>query len=426
MVSDKKQLNLKEYARSQHPNNIVEINLDANNMFYEDEWVRLKGDKSTDTIFGIIRHNASCAMDEIRTEDFLVSLFMKCPIEAVGDLRRQKTSIIVEISKLSSFSLTLGKRKQMGLSAGKALMLNAQIIAKMKKEGVDDIRVIHEMTGATIDYPLDHCVSGNMDAEQFLVNYYERELLCLREPMFIKKSFWQNISAPVREGLAAHYAEDGNYYVLKSEPTYLQWQEIRDYLRKAGYYQLVFLPLKDHHKFSLIKWLKALYMRALKSIIGTRVVQLSVIRPLPIDETAFVCRLSQSSFDMLGIEPGEKVVIKYNGKEVSLRAHLFSDVATMNKVNISLTEDRMAYVIGLPSHIRRILQIGDLNAVIDVERDASYLFWKKSHLQILPLIGLLISIITITVGTVLRIVLFCILGIISIYVMMSEERSKII
>ncbi|MDK2868718.1 MAG: hypothetical protein PWP51_1867 [Clostridiales bacterium] len=426
MSSVQKQLNLTCHAQSQHPNNRIEINLAGDSFFYEDEWVSLHREGSAETIFGIVRHNPNCGPDEIRTEDFLLSLFINRPIESVGDYRINGDSMMIVISKLASFSLSLGIRKQMGLSAGKALMLNESVIAKMKADGIEQIRVFHEMTGATIDYALSNCISGSMEEQAFLINYYERELLCLREPMFIKKSFWQAMPETVREGLASYYTEDGNYAVLQKKPTHNQWQTIRNYLREAGYYQLSFLPIQKCQKKSIKNWLKALYMSFFKWIIGTKTVQLSVIRPLPIDETAFVCRLSQSSFDMLGIEPGEKVIISYGKKQVSLRAHLLSDVTTMNKVNVALTEDRMAYVIGLPSHIRRMLRIGDLNAVIDIERDASYLFWKKSHLQILPLIGLLISIITITVETAMRVVLFCILGIISIYVMMSEERSKII
>lgn len=90
---------------------------------------------------------------------------------------------------------------------------------------------------------------------------------------------------------------------------------------------------------------------------------------------------------LLGIEPMDKVVIRFKETELSCHALPFCE-DKFERTNIpSIIE----LSIGIPAHIRNKLKITDIQSSVKVDRDTTFLFKKSFNDQLVPILLTLLS-----------------------------------
>jgi hypothetical protein len=452
-----------EYARFQNPNNLIEINLSLNSNFSKQlkdgDYVYLtvndvKGSPSN-PILCVISENNKLGFQEIAIEDYLFNKILE-------KVRLSRTKINRQLFNSQDYSLTMEKalqlktnlsgRKMAGHSTDKTLLLAKDIYEQVKNQAEllekDKklrnkrvvVRLINQYSNAYFDYKLSEVKPADLGKGQFVINFYHRELMNLRNPMFISSKNFEKLTQNLKKEnldkenldkkigiLDDTYINDGtSYRVIKQDFDSTQKNELLGALKASGYFNLTIVLYKvGINKSNILKkGYKVLTNKVLELLIGYREIELKAVRPYPIDETTNIARLSYNSMKMLGIEESDKITVTYNNNSKVMRALSFNDIKATKQVNIIMEEFELDYWIGISGANRRELELPDINCVVKVKRDMSSIFWKKSHVQILPIIGVLITIIQLVKDPLMQKILLCIFTMITIYIMLSEEREK--
>ncbi|MCL4546133.1 MAG: hypothetical protein M1576_00100 [Deltaproteobacteria bacterium] len=163
----------------------------------------------------------------------------------------------------------------------------------------------------------------------------------------------------------------------------------------------------------------------LKLILGEKKIYLKTIHPHDHDEGNNIARLSKSNFKLLGIDEGEYIIIAYGMNKISLQAFIFDD---------EKKENFHHYSIGIPANIRTKLNLRDVGfisgdciksgTVVEVVRDNGFILKKYINKSIMPLVGLILTIIIATPNLILRIIAGFILGIILFLLSLSEKKIR--
>jgi hypothetical protein len=198
-------------AKSQNPNNIIEINLDFNSSYKEGDFVSIKTDVS-DNILCIIQECKYCKENEARIEDYILAKLLNLDIKYAGQ-KRNNLDLAIELEIIQLIDCTLAARKQMGLSTKSMLMVSPELYGIIEntihtrgyKKNIVRIRLVNSFTGANIDYKLSDISIGNLSGDEFQINFYDRELLHLREPYYFISSKFNSFDTPIKEELMKYY-----------------------------------------------------------------------------------------------------------------------------------------------------------------------------------------------------------------------------
>jgi ATP-dependent Lon protease len=131
----------------------------------------------------------------------------------------------------------------------------------------------------------------------------------------------------------------------------------------------------------------------LRRLIDTKPIQLRSGRPYSTDEDSDIVRIMPTTMKILGICELDKAVIEHRGKRVVLRALEFDSFDPLLDANPLVYDEAEANVlIGIPAKYRHELGILSLNSIVTVSRDMQYLFVKNGNHQVLPIIGVVFTI----------------------------------
>lgn len=190
-----------------------------------------------------------------------------------------------------------------------------------------------------------------------------------------------------REKLNAAYKQDLNGYTIAKavdELDYPTRSAVQKYIKAAFGESVIVRPVIESFHYEKKK---ALYRKLSDFFVGKSTLSLNCRRPHECDENSDVVRMSESNMLFLGIEPMDRVVIRYKETEVTCHVLPFSN-DKFERTNIpSIIE----LSIGIPAHIRDKLKITDIQSSVKVDRDTPFIFKKSFNDQLVPIILTLLS-----------------------------------
>ena len=117
--------------------------------------------------------------------------------------------------------------------------------------------------------------------------------------------------------------------------------------------------------------------------VGKSTVSLMCRRPYDPDEGSDIVRMTASNMSLLGIDPMDRVFLRYRKKSVSCRVLELDDKDAFLTTNIPVSPE---LVIGVPAHLRKKLGVTDLSSSIKVDRDTGFIFRRSFNEQIVPIL----------------------------------------
>ncbi len=170
-------------------------------------------------------------------------------------------------------------------------------------------------------------------------------------------------------------------------------------------------------------------------LIGRRRILVSLAPAHTWDDQAQVARADKEALTVLGISEGDRIRIMYRGRGIS--RHALSRDADY-KDPISMPEARDAvynilpvqFQIGLDALGRHELSDGaiEFGTVVEVERDMVFILFKSLNLALLPVIGTVLTILTLfsKESLLVQIILAIQLSCLFFYLALSVERAKVV
>lgn len=171
---------------------------------------------------------------------------------------------------------------------------------------------------------------------------------------------------------------------------------------------------------------KRLLEKALAFIIGQHQLTLKVIRPYPTDESDNSVRISHTSMKLLGLEETDTIVIQSDERSIKARILPFDDWNAVSTENRIKSEQDLTLMIGIPSYMRKDLDLLFIHSNVTIKRDLTYFFRKNLYRQVMTILGLLLAMPGIRGWSpVYQIIGFTALTLLLVYISFSEIREKI-
>jgi hypothetical protein len=187
-------------------------------------------------------------------------------------------------------------------------------------------------------------------------------------------------------------------------------------------------------KGTLKRLLRQVIDGLLHLLIGRRRIHMSTAPAHTWDDQAQVTRVDPEALAVLGIADGDRVRIRYRGKAIS-RIALARHAAEPQSTKVPAEEEHPYTLVPIQFHInvdalgRYYLAEGgvEFGTVVEVERDMAFVLRKSLNLTILPIIGTVVTIVTLFPDRPLetKITISLSLGILFYYLALSVERSKV-
>ena len=130
-----------------------------------------------------------------------------------------------------------------------------------------------------------------------------------------------------------------------------------------------------------------LYRKISDFYVGKSTLSLNCRRPHECDENANIVRMTENNMQFLGIEPMDRVIIRYKENEAACQVLPYSE----EKYGRTNTPGIIEQSIGIPVHIRGQLDIPDIHSSVKVDRDTAFIFWKNINDQLVPIILTIVS-----------------------------------
>lgn len=203
--------------------------------------------------------------------------------------------------------------------------------------------------------------------------------------------------------------------------------------------QVIVKPIPTHHQMRSLgalgsQALHALSDGLLRVLIGRRRINMSVAPGHTWDDQARVARVAPEALAVLGVEEGDRLRIFYRGNTTS-RTILARDVSAPPPVHIAGVEETpynlvpAEFQIGLDALARIALADGELEfgTVVEVERDMGFVLRKSLNLTILPIVGTVITVVTLFAKQplIVQAGVAALLATVFFYLALSVERSKV-
>ena len=156
---------------------------------------------------------------------------------------------------------------------------------------------------------------------------------------------------------------------------------------------------------------------------------LRCVRPYDLEEGKQAVRLSEDTMALLGIEEGDAVRLIYGDREQRARALAMNSENEMHQTNLLEEGASFDNLVGIPAALRTNLGMNTINTSIAVKRDTRYLFKKHLNIQMVSLLAWLFTILQTVevfgIDPIVATVVFVVLSPVILYVILSEERSRV-
>lgn len=265
------------------------------------------------------------------------------------------------------------------------------------KEIVNDFflfEVINPLTNDSIYIRSKHIIfDSSLKKNEIRLNKKQRNMLSDNIPVRLSKAQWdtlmqsEKLDALSKKTLADTYAPDrSGYTIVKSldELNYDIRSSIQKYMKNNFGENIIVRPvLESYHYEKKIK----IHRKLCDFFVGKSTLSLNCRRPHECDENSDIVRMSESNMLFLGIEPMDKVIIRFKETEVSCHVLPFSE----EKFGLTNIPSVIELSIGIPAHIRNELNITDIQSSVKVDRDTTFIFKKSFNDQLVPIILTLLS-----------------------------------
>lgn len=303
-----------------------------------------------------------------------------------------------------------------------------------------EYQLIHLATGAIYPVPVTHIKTAETLAPQSIqLSYFQRQLLHLYLPVAVPHHTLRRICQSDGLGHEDQQRLTGCYANEKLFTTdhYQEAQELYRLFIRADYEKLLLVPcLESYHPDSRQPHEHRRPRRLRRStwpgqpvadfFIGASQMTLECLRPYMIDEDKDIVRLSEDNMVMLGVQETDRIIIRYRNRTIRTKVLRIDSIPQIRETNVIGKDAMIDTMIGIPVHLRRRLNIPHIHASVQVERDTGYLFMKNANKQFLPILALLFTLLqTFSRNIYLVLLLFVSILPIVIYIVFSEERSKI-
>ncbi len=191
-------------------------------------------------------------------------------------------------------------------------------------------------------------------------------------------------------------------------------------------------PLKTFFA-SILRWP---FHQLLLLLINRRRILVSLAPAHTWDDQAQVARIDQEALTVLGMSEGDHLRVTYRGKSVS-RIALARDTDYKDPIIMPEAKDAvynilpLQFQIGLDALGRHKLGDGtvEFGTVVEVERDMSFILLKSLNLALLPVVGTVVTIITLFNATpipaLVQVIVGILLSCVFFYLALSVERAKV-
>lgn len=152
------------------------------------------------------------------------------------------------------------------------------------------------------------------------------------------------------------------------------------------------------------------------------------------DDQAQVARVDKEALTVLGISEGDRIRVMYRGRSIS-RPALSRDADYKDPISMPEAKDAVynilpvRFQIGLDALGRHELSDGaiEFGTVVEVERDMVFILFKSLNLALLPVIGTVLTILTLfsKEPLLVQIILAIQFAGIFFYLALSVERAKV-
>ncbi len=236
------------------------------------------------------------------------------------------------------------------------------------------------------------------------LNLEQRNLLAVKPPNELSEKMRDMLKVYGEEEIQKIYyrkrQEEADGDIEQSSLTYAQKEKVRGRLKKLGYETIFMYPVLSSfgtkHK-DRGPDIRAAWEKGMEITVGQKIIEMKCARPYNIDEENRIVRLSSDNILILGLEPTDQVIIRYQGRRTKARVlayDLDNEWVEITNTNHLLEDEKseIEFLVGIPRCIREELDIPYIDINIEIERDTSYLFKKNLNIQFLPLLAMLFTI----------------------------------
>lgn len=272
------------------------------------------------------------------------------------------------------------------------------------------IELRHLATGATLTRQFSYIESGDdLKTGEIRLNFYQRRILNLIDNQTINKapSYFKTLYDKVSRtnvDSSRYFTKNGKRLTVNANYNHVQIAPI-----------FYIIPAKFQIGHCLCN-----------KFVGKCEMKLSAVRPYKIDDSRDIIRLSEDTMALLGIEETDRVIVKYKNKVCKASAMKIDTFGQMKETNILDSETDLDVIVGIPAPLRQELGICDVETEVVVARDTVFLFNKNLNIQMLSVLGLLLTVFQIGNGAyMLKAIISLSLLPFIIYISLSRERSKV-
>lgn len=292
------------------------------------------------------------------------------------------------------------------------ISVSADLYKQLQALSPYGIELRHLATGATLTRHFSYIESSDdLKSGEIRLNYYQREILNIVDDQAINKgpSYFESL----RNKVSRTNIDSTGYFTYDSESKRLAVT--------ANYNRVQIVPI-----FYIVPAKYQIGYRLCNKFVGKCEMKLSAVRPYKIDDSRDIIRLSGDTMALLGIEETDRVIVKYKNKVCKASAMRIDTFELMKETNILDSETDLDIIVGIPAPMRHELGIGDVETEVVVARDTVFLFNKNLNIQMLSVLGLLLTVFQIGNGAyMLKAIISLSLLPFIIYISLSRERSKV-
>lgn len=296
------------------------------------------------------------------------------------------------------------------------------------KSSLTHLQLVNNLSGCSMDIPMEKIEFEEMSEDSIRLNRYHRQMLCNDYPKLISAYQYETLCGRIgdekeRMIIEKLYGNNGQVNKERLMTEGITSTELSTILKKSHMNSLSIYPvIEEKLKLSTFKRIKELLLKLY--IHDTRQI-LKVIRPYETDEFNRVVRMTKSSFDLLGIDDTDVVILAYRNKRAKVRALILEDVDIIKELNAIDSTTELDMAIAIPVSVRDELGIPNIEYACEVYRDKDYLMRKNVSLQFLTLVGTLITVEQMNFSPLWKGICLVIAVPLTMYFMLSEIRNKV-
>ena len=253
--------------------------------------------------------------------------------------------------------------------------------------------IINPLTNDSIYVRSKHIVfDPALKSNEIRLNKKQRNMLSDNIPTRLSVKQWNELMQCVAEddrkdAIMRAYNRDIDGYTIAAPVDVMDFnvkRSLQKYLKSKFGENLIVRPVVESFHYEKKK---KLHRSLCDFYVGKSTLSLNCRRPHECDENSDIVRMSENNMLLLGIEPMDKVIIRFKESEVSSHVLPFCD----DKFERTNTPSILELSIGIPAHIRNKLGITDIQSSVKVDRDTVFIFKKGFNDQLVPIILTLLS-----------------------------------